>query len=180
MEPVTPSAEPSANLTAMLVNAATSGAWADLFQAALGGSSVTSGLVVGSFASIGFVAFCVVIPYCYRLARGHDVITECRVGKARVTLTIDATGNGVHAAKKLVFDVAKRQVSTEDTGLAESPTGSTRRIAPKKTRAGSETESSTELASVATSATLRAAKAEAAAKAAAAEESESKKPELAS
>lgn len=74
-----------------------------------------------TFASLGFFGFCALAPYCFRLCRGHDVITECRVGRSVVTLSIDSTGNGLHAERKLVFDMNARKVALHPTGGADSP-----------------------------------------------------------
>lgn len=77
--------------------------------------------LTASFASFGVLSFCAVIPYCFRLCRGHDVITRCIIGKSVLTLSIDSTGNGLHAAQMLVVDTSKRTVKMESTGMSDSP-----------------------------------------------------------
>ena len=77
--------------------------------------------ILTTFASIGLLSFLAIAPYCFRLCRGHDVVTECRLGQSVVTLSIDSTGNGLHAAQKLVFDMNARNVALHPTGGAGSP-----------------------------------------------------------
>lgn len=96
-------------------------AWAQAVVAGLGGQTGIAVAVVSTFASVGFVSFCVVLPYLLRICRGQDIISECLIGKSVVTISVDATGNGLHAAKKLVLDVNHRSVGVVDTGEADSP-----------------------------------------------------------
>lgn len=95
--------------------------WAQAVIAGLGGQTGIAVALVTTFASMGFVSFCVVVPYLLRICRGQDIVSECLIGKSVVTLSVDATGNGLHAAKKLVVDVNHRRVGVVDTGDADSP-----------------------------------------------------------
>lgn len=103
-------------VTAAAANAATE--WfASLFTA----NAPAATALVATFASFGLASLCVCFPYCLRLCRGQDIITECMVGKSVVTISIDATGNGLHAAKKLVVDMNTRKVHVDETGQSDSP-----------------------------------------------------------
>lgn len=95
--------------------------WISSASAALG--MQPSGIIalVSSFAGVGAVSLLAILPYFYRLCRGHDVITECYIGRSIVTLSIDATGNGLHAARKLVVDINRRRMGLQDTGQSDSP-----------------------------------------------------------
>lgn len=95
--------------------------WVRLVISGLGGQSGVAVALISTFASLGFVSFCVIIPYLLRICRGQDIVSECLIGKSVVTLSVDATGNGLHAAKKLVVDINRRHVGVVDTGSADSP-----------------------------------------------------------
>lgn len=95
--------------------------WADVLSSTLGLSPTAFAALLSTFASLGLLSCLAVLPYCFRLCRGHDVVTECRIGRSIVTLSIDATGNGLHAAQKLVVDVAGRRARMEPTGGQDSP-----------------------------------------------------------
>lgn len=87
------------------------------------GLSPTSllGLLSG-FASVGVLSFLAVLPYLFRACRGQDLIFQCLLGKAVLTVAYDATGNGVHASQKLVVDMNHGgKVKMEATGLSDSP-----------------------------------------------------------
>lgn len=95
--------------------------WVDVTAGALG---VGPGGVIGilsALASVGVLGCLTVLPYCFRLCRGHDVITECKIGRSVLTFSIDATGNGLHAAQKLVVDGNTRKVVLLSTGMEDSP-----------------------------------------------------------
>lgn len=96
-------------------------AWAHAVISSLGGQTGIAVALVSTFASLGFVSFCVVLPYLLRICRGQDIVTECLIGKSVLTISVDATGNGLHAAKKLVVDVNHRHVGVVDTGDSDSP-----------------------------------------------------------
>lgn len=99
--------------------------WVEAAGSTLGLTPASIIALVSSFAGVGALSLLAVLPYCFRLCRGQDVITECLIGKSVVTFSIDATGNGLHAARKLVVDVNHRKMALADTGLAESPDHST-------------------------------------------------------
>lgn len=87
-------------------------------------AGVTTGTLVAllsAFASVGFVSLLAVLPYLARLCGGRDIITECLVGRSVVTFSIDATGNGLHAAKKLVLDANTGKLQLRESGLEDSP-----------------------------------------------------------
>ena len=71
--------------------------------------------------SFGAVSLCVILPYCTRLARGQDIITKCLIGRSVLTVSLDVTGNGLHASKALIVDVNSRKVRVESTGNPDSP-----------------------------------------------------------
>jgi hypothetical protein len=96
-------------------------AWVSTAVAGLGGQTGVVVALVSTFASVGFVSFCVILPYLFRICRGQDIVSECLIGKSVVTLSIDATGNGLHAAKKLVVDLNHRHVGVVETGGTDSP-----------------------------------------------------------
>lgn len=77
--------------------------------------------LMSAFASMGLFSLLCALPYLFRLCRGQDVITECRIGKSVVTLSVDSTGNGLHAARKLVIDVNTRKVNVVPSGMSDSP-----------------------------------------------------------
>jgi hypothetical protein len=100
---------------------ATHPTWLEVVSSEWGVGATGALALLSTFASLGLLSLLTVASYCFRCVRGHDVITECRIGRAVVTLSVDSTGNGLHAARKLVFDANARQVGLQATGEADSP-----------------------------------------------------------
>jgi len=100
---------------------ATHPTWLEVVSSEWGMGTTGALALLSTFASLGLLSLVTVVSYCFRCVRGHDVITECRIGRAVVTLSVDSTGNGLHAARKLVFDANARQVGLQATGEADSP-----------------------------------------------------------
>ena len=103
----------------------TCGVAVDGFQSAAAALNLSPGSLIGllsSFAGVGALSFVAVLPYLFRACAGHDIVTRCLIGKSVLTISYDATGNGVHAARMLTVDMnAGGKMKVEDTGEADSP-----------------------------------------------------------
>jgi hypothetical protein len=99
----------------------------DGFQAFASSLHVSPATLIGllsSFAGLGVVSCLAILPYLFRVCRGQDVVTQCLIGKSILTISYDVTGNGIHAAKKLVVDLNHGgKMKVEDTGQSDSPPG---------------------------------------------------------
>lgn len=94
----------------------------DWFSAVFASANAPAAIaLVSLLSSLGLASLCAILPCCLRLIRGQDLIAECKIGRSVLSVTLDVTGNGLHASKKLVVDVNNRKAHMVDTGDADSP-----------------------------------------------------------
>lgn len=106
------------------------GPLADSLESVASSLNLSPGSLIGllsSFAGVGALSFLAVLPYLMRACRGQDIVTQCLIGKSVFTVSYDATGNGVHAAKKLVLDLNAgcKMAVADNPGQSDSPSAGT-------------------------------------------------------